>query len=48
MNALDLSHCAEWEISPLILKRIYYFPDGGSVDYCGVIVVVILSPKEEE
>ena len=33
---------------PYILKHIYYFPGGGSVDKRGVVVVAIVLPKEEE
>ena len=48
INTLDLVHCAAWALSPSILKHIYYFPGGSSVEYRGVVVVVVVSPKEEE
>ena len=48
INALDLSHCAAWEIFPSILKHIYSFPGRCSVEDHGVVAVVIVSPKEEE
>ena len=43
INDIHLAHCAAWALSPSIWKHRYYFPGEGSVDYCGVVVVVIVS-----
>ena len=45
INALDLAHCAAWELLPSVWKHTYSFTGGGSVDDRGVVVVDIVSPK---
>ena len=46
IDALDLLHCTSWAPTPSIFKHKYFFPDVGSVDDLGMVVAVIVSPKE--
>ena len=48
IKALDLAPCADREILPYALKYRYYFPCIRSVDEFGVVVVFVVSPKQEE
>ena len=48
VNDTDLVHCADWTDLPYIWKQRYSFPVVGILDEFGVIVVVIVSPKEVE
>ena len=48
INALDLEHCYTLETPPSIRKHRYFFPVVCSLDNCGVVLVLIVSPKEEE
>ena len=48
INALDIAHFVSWEIFPSIWKHIYSFPGLCSVYGHGLVVVEIVSPKEEE
>ena len=48
VKALDLAHCATWTVLPSVWKYRYYFTGKGSVDEFFVVLVVIVSPKQEE
>ena len=39
VNALDLTHCASWEVFPSIWKQRYYFPGVGRF-WSGLLVVI--------
>ena len=47
-NDIDLSHFVSWAPLPSIWRYIYSFTVGDSVDDHGLVVVEIVSPKEEE
>ena len=48
IKALDLAHCDARTVLTSVWKQRYYFSVGGSVDEYGVVVVVIVSSKQEE
>ena len=47
-NALDLAYFSDSTVLPSVWKQRYYFIVGGSLDKFGVVVVVIVLPKQEE
>ena len=47
-NALDIANCAAWALYPSTWKHRYYFPGGGTVDNRGVVMLEIVSQKEEK
>ena len=48
IKTLDLVHCAARKVLPSVWKHSQSFTGGVSVDEYGVVIVVIVSPKQKE